>query len=119
MRSFAFSPAPKERNRSNPLESEPVRWSASCSASGGLRSLAGLLDFPMGESVEVSALRAGPATGLRVRALGMCHFIYDAALHASGRFTADEFFFFYDLHKILSVEKPSIIADFDPVPPAI
>ena len=68
----------------------------------------------MGEAVEVSAPRAGPAAGFRIRTLGMCHFIYDAAFDAASRFAADEFLFLYDLHRILSVEKPIIIAEFHP-----
>ena len=58
----------------------------------------------MGESVDVSALRAGPATSFRIRALGIRHFIYDAALHAASRFAAHEFLFLYGLHKILSIQ---------------
>ena len=64
----------------------------------------------MGESVEVPALRASPATALRIRTLGMGHFICDAALDATRRFAADESFCLYALHKILSIEKPPIIA---------
>ena len=75
------------------------------SPSEDFRSFASLLDFPMGESVEVSAPRAGPAPGFRIRALGMGHFIYDPALHASSRFAAHEFHFRYGLHKILSIRK--------------
>jgi len=61
----------------------------------------------MGESVDVSALRAGPATGFRIRALGMRHFIYEAALDASSRFAAYDFLLLYGLHKILSIRKAS------------
>jgi hypothetical protein len=53
----------------------------------------------MGEAIEVSAPRAGPAAQFRIRALGMGHFIYDAALDAPSRFAAHEFLFFYNLHK--------------------
>lgn len=65
----------------------------------------------MGESVEVSALRAGPATGFRIRALGVGHFVYDAALHAASWFAAHEFLFLSGPHKILSIEKLHIIAE--------
>jgi hypothetical protein len=66
----------------------------------------------MGEAVQVSAPRAGPAAGFRIFTLGMSYFIYDAAFDATSRFAADKFFFLYDLHRILSVEKPFIIAEF-------
>ena len=66
----------------------------------------------MGEAVKVSAPRAGPAAGFRIRAFRMGHFIYDAAFDAARWFAADEFFLLYVLHKILSIQKPSIIAGF-------
>jgi hypothetical protein len=61
----------------------------------------------MGESVDVSAVRAGPATGFRIRALGMRHFIYEAALDTSSRFAAYDFLLLYGLHKFLSIRKAS------------
>jgi hypothetical protein len=54
--------------------------------SGRFVSLAGLLDFPMGESVEMPAARARPAASLGIRIFGMSHLIYDAAFEATSRF---------------------------------
>lgn len=79
-------------------------------SSGGFESFAGLLDFPMSEAVEVSALRAGPAAGFEICALKMSHFIYDSAFDATSRFAAHEFLLPYGLHKILSMESLSSTA---------
>ena len=92
------------RNVSHPKGRRRVKCSASSFSLGSFRSLASLLDFPMGESVDVSALRAGPATGFRIRALGMRHFICDAALHAASRLATHEFLFLHGPHRILSIE---------------
>jgi hypothetical protein len=73
-----------------------------CSVSGGFRSLAGRLDFPMCESIEVSAMRAGPATGFWILAFGMRHFIDKPALDASSRFAAYEFLLLCVLHEVIS-----------------
>jgi hypothetical protein len=60
--------------------------------SSGDFCLAGPLNFPMGEPVQVSATRAGPAASFWIRAFDVRHLICDAALDASGGFAA------YDLH---------------------
>src|SRR5438270_11723804 len=70
----------------------------------------------MGEPVEMSAPRADPAAGFWICTFGMRHLIYDAAFDATSRFAADKFFFLYDLHKILSIEKLPIIAGFSAAP---
>src|SRR5690242_6783165 len=69
----------------------------------------------MCEAVEVSTPRARPAAIFWIRTFGMRHFIYNRAFDATSRFAAYEFVLLYVLHKILSIEKLSIIAGFSTV----
>jgi hypothetical protein len=66
----------------------------------------------MRETVKMSAARAGPAAGLRVRVPRVSHFVHEATFEAACRFASDELLFVYDVLHVqnLSIENLLILA---------